>query len=333
MTEHKFGLTSSYEAWFSSLKTQIREVQLRAARAVNQELVLLYWQMGREILDKQINEGWGAKVIDRLSADLVAAFPDMKGFSVRNLKYMRKFAESWPEKQIVQQLVAQLPWGHQIILLDRFDKAEERLTYIRLAVEYGWSRNTLVHHIELKTAERSGLSLNNFDTALPPAISDLARETLKDPYKFDFLSLGKDADEKQIEKGLVDKLKEFLIELGIGFAFVGQQVPLLVDGEEFFIDLLFYHLKLHCYIVIELKTGRFRPEHLGQLNFYVNVIDAQRRTDVDSKTIGLLLCKTKCKVVVEYSLKNIEQPIGVSSYEYNICDVLPSVEVLERCLD
>lgn len=327
--------TTVYQDWVSELKQRIRAAQQRAALAVNRELVLLYWQIGRGILEKQEQQGWGSKVIDQLSRDLSAAFPGSKGYSVRSLKYMRKFAEAWPDEQIVQQVVAQIPWGHNVILLDRCYTAEERLAYIRLAVENGWSRNVMVHHIELQTAKRIGAAANNFTRTLPPETSDLARESLKDPYKFEFLSLDNDASERDIENALIDRVTSFLLELGTGFAFVGKQIHLDIGGEDFYVDLLFYHLKLHSYIVIELKTGAFKPEHLGQLNFYISVINDQKRTSMDGPTIGLLLCKSKNKVVAEYALNGMSQPMGVSSYEIQktIQESLPTVEELERGLE
>ncbi len=221
-----------------------------------------------------------------------------------------------------------------MILMDRCNTAEDRLAYIRLAIENGWSRNVMVHHIEMQTAKRIGNAANNFARTLPRETSDLARESLKDPYKFEFLTLGNDASEREIENALIDRVMAFLLELGTGFAFVGKQVHLNIGGEDFYIDLLFYHLKLHCYIVIELKTGAFKPEHLGQLNFYISVINDQRRTELDGPTIGLVLCKSKNKIVAEYALNGMSQPMGVSSYELekSIKSTLPSVEDLERGL-
>ncbi len=214
------SLTTVYQDWVTALKQRIKAAQQRAALAVNRELVLLYWQIGRDILEKQEQQGWGSKIIDQLSRDLCAAFPGTKGYSVRSLKYMRKFAEAWPDEQIVQQVVAQLPWGHNVILLDRCNTAEDRIAYIRLAAENGWSRNVMMHHIEMQTAKRIGAAANNFARTLPPETSDLARESLKDPYKFEFLSLDKEASERDIENALIDRVMAFLLELGTGFAFV-----------------------------------------------------------------------------------------------------------------
>lgn len=259
------------------------------------ELVLLYWQIGRDILTRQNDQGWGSKVIDRLAQDLRAAFPDIEGFSPRNLKYMRAFAEAGPEAEFVQQAAAQLPWGHNLVLLDKLPGPETRRWYILQAVKHSWSRNTLMMHIENRLLERSGKAVSNFESHLPKAQSDLARETLKDPYRVDFLSLGLNAQERDIENALIKHVTDFLLELGAGFAFVGRQVLLNVGGDEFFVDLLFYHLKLRCYVVIELKAGKFKPEHLGKLSFYLAAVDAEIKHPQDGPTIGLLLCKGKMR--------------------------------------
>jgi predicted nuclease of restriction endonuclease-like (RecB) superfamily len=250
-----------YADWLADLKTRIHSAQQRAALAVNRELVTLYWQIGRDILARQAEQGWGAKVIDRLAHDLRTAFPEMKGFSHANLMYMRAFAEAWPDGQIVQQAVGQLPWGHNLVLLARLKQPEQRLAYAQAAIEHGWSRNVLNIHIETRLLERTGKAVTNFAERLPAPGSDLARQSLKDPYLFDFLDVGKEADEREIESALVKHITQFLLELGAGFAFVGRQVHLEVGGDDFFIDLLFYHLKLRCYVVIELKADKFKPEH------------------------------------------------------------------------
>ena len=288
---------TGYADWLTSLKTRIHHARQRAALAVNQELIGLYWQIGRDILQRQAEQGWGKKVIDRLSRDLRTAFPEMKGLSPRNLQYMRTFAEAWPGPEIVQQAVAQLPWGHNVILLDKVGTPEARRWYALKAIEHGWSRNVLVMQIESGLMERSGTAVTNFPATLPAAQSDLAIESLKDPYRFDFLGLGEEAQERDIERALTQHVTDFLLELGAGFAFVGRQVLLDVGGEEFFIDLLFYHLKLRCYVVIELKAGKFKPEHLGQLGFYLTAIDRQVRHPDDNPSIGLLLCKSRNRVV------------------------------------
>jgi len=325
-----------YSDWLSDLKNRIHHAQQRASLAVNRELVLLYWQIGQDILQRQAAQGWGAKVIDRLAHDLRTAFPDMKGFSPRNLKYMRAFAEAWPDSAFVQEVLAQLPWYHQLALLDKLPDAASRRWYAAKAIEHNWSRNVLVMQIESGLLERQGKAVTNFEARLPKAQSDLARESLKDPYRFDFLNLGEEAQERAVETALVRHVTEFLLELGAGFAFVGRQVLVDVGGEEFFIDLLFYHLKLRCYVVIELKTGKFKPEHLGQLGFYLTAVDRQIKGDQDNPSIGLLLCKSKNKVVAEYALSDKSQPMGIAEYKLQealpaeLETDLPSIEQIER---
>ena len=325
-----------YSDWLSDLKGRIHGAQQRATLAVNRELVLLYWQIGYDILTRQTQQGWGTKVIERLALDLRAAFPDMKGFSLRNLKYMRAFAQAWPDTAIVQQAVAQLPWGHNLVLLDKLPGPETRRWYAAKAIEHNWSRNTLVMQIQNRLLERSGKAVSNFEIFLPKPQSDLARESLKDPYRFDFLGLGADAHEREIERALVRHVTDFLLELGAGFAFVGKQVLLNVGGDEFFIDLLFYHLKLRCYVVIELKGGKFKPEHLGQLGFYLTAVDRQVKSEFDNPSIGLLLCKSKNKVVAEYALGDKTQPMGIAEYKLleslpaELQTSLPSIEQIER---
>ena len=328
-------ISADYQAWLTGLKTRIHSAQQRATLAVNRELIALYWEMGQDILTRQASQGWGAKVIERLSRDLRAAFPEMKGFSRANLLYMRAFAEAWPDSAIVQQSVGQLPWGHNILLLTRLKSPEWRLAYAEKAIEYGWSRNVLDIHLETRRLEREGQAVTNFDLRLPTPQSDLAQESLKDPYRLDFLGLGKEAEERAIEKALVKHITDFLIELGAGFAFVGRQVPLEVGGDDFFIDLLFYHLKLRCYVVVELKAGPFKPEHTGQLGFYLSAVDAQRKHPDDQPTIGILLCKSKNTVVAEYALRDSNKPIGVAQYQLvqslpdRLQTSLPTIEEIE----
>lgn len=325
-----------YADWLVELKTRIHTAQQRAALAVNRELVLLYWQIGQDILARQAAQGWGAKVIGRLSQDLRSAFPEMKGFSPRNLKYMRAFAEAWPDESFVQEVLAQLPWYHQLALLDKLPGPKTRQWYAAKAIEHNWSRNVLVMQIETRLLERSGKAATNFDLTLPRPQSDLARESLKDPYRLDFLGLTDEAQERAVENALVKHVTEFLMELGAGFAFVGRQVLLDVGGDEFFIDLLFYHLKLRCYVVIELKAGKFKPEHLGQLGFYLTAVDEQVKHSHDNPTIGLLLCKSKNKVVAEYALRQNTQPLGVAEYKLieslppELATDLPSIEQIEQ---
>lgn len=325
-----------YALWLDELKGRIHGAQQRAALAVNRELVQLYWQIGRDILQRQATQGWGSKVIERLAHDLRVAFPGMKGFSRANLMYMRAFAEAWPDAAIVQQAVGQLPWGHNLVLLSKLKAPEIRLAYAQAAIEHGWSRNVLSIHIETQRLERSGQAITNFVERLPMPGSDLAQQSLKDPYLFDFLDVGNEADEREIESALVKHITQFLLELGAGFAFVGRQVHLEVGGDDFFIDLLFYHLKLRCYVVIELKAEKFKPEHLGQLSFYITAVDRQVKAEQDAPTIGLLLCKSKNEVVAEYALGDKSQPMGVAEYKLleslpeELQTNLPSIEQIER---
>lgn len=330
---------ADYADWLSELKTRIHTAQQRATLAVNRELVQLYWHIGRDILERQAKQGWGAKVIERLAHDLHIAFPEMKGFSRANLMYMRAFAEAWPEAEIVQQAVGQLPWGHNLVLLSKLKNTELRMAYAQRAIEHGWSRNVLNIHIETRLLEREGRAVTNFELRLPQPHSDLAQESLKDPYRLDFLGLAKEANEREIETALVKHVTQFLLELGAGFAFVGRQVHLEVAGDDFFIDLLFYHLKLRCYVVIELKADKFKPEHTGQLGFYLSAVDAQIKHPDDAPTIGLLLCKSQNRVVAEYALRDIQKPIGVAEYQLvaslpeTLQTNLPSIEQIERELE
>lgn len=325
----------SYQELLALLKNQIQTAQVRAALAVNRELVLLYWGIGREILTRQQLEGWGSKVIDRLAKDLRAEFPQMKGLSRTNLLYMRAFAGAWTEESIVQQLVGQLPWGHNVRLLDHLKTPEERLWYAQAAIEHGWSRNILEMQIESGLYKRQGRSANNFSKTLPSPQSDLARQIIKDPYNFDFLTLSQGAHEREIEEGLLAHLRRFLIELGTGFAFVGSQVPLEIAGEDYRLDLLFYHLKLRCYVVIDLKAGAFKPEYTGKMNFYLAAVDDMLRHADDKPSIGLILCKTKKELVVEYALRNTATPMGIAEFTYletlsaELKDQLPTIEEIE----
>lgn len=332
-------MPQNYIEWLNDLKNQIHTAQQRATLAVNREMILLYWHIGYDILTRQSEQGWGSKVIERLAHDLRSAFPDMKGFSRTNLLYMRSFAEAWSEEQIVQQAVGQLPWGHNLVLISKLKEKYERIAYAEKAVENGWSRNMLVMQIENNLIGRQGKAVTNFEIRLPKPQSDLAIESLKDPYRFDFLGLGESAQEREIEKALVNHVTDFLLELGAGFAFVGKQVHIEVGGDDFFIDLLFYHLKLRCYIVIEIKTGEFKPEHLGQLGFYLTAVDRQIKTEYDTATIGLLLCKNKNKVVAEYALADKIQPMGISEFKLmeslpnELKTQLPRIEDIERELE
>lgn len=329
-------MPADYVQWLADIKNRVLAARHKAALAVNAELVSLYWHIGRDILQRQAAQGWGSKVIDRLGRDLREAFPEMKGFSRANLMYMRAFAEAWTDFEIVQQIVGQLPWGHNVLLLNRIKEQEARLFYVQKAIAENWSRATLEVHIKNRLHERQEKAVTNFAVRLPAPTSALAQETLKDPYLFDFLSLGEDAQEREIENALMQHITRFLLELGNGFAFVGRQYRLEVNGDEFFIDLLFYHTRLKCYVVVELKATAFKPEHAGQLNFYLAAVDAQIKAPDDHPTIGLLLCKTQNRLVAEYALSGIDKPIGIAEYELvralpePLVTNLPTVEQLEN---
>lgn len=309
------ALPEGYADWLTQLKVDIAQSRQRAALAINAELVQLYHRIGAEIRQRQQVNAWGAKVIERLARDLSDAFPDIRGFSSRNLKYMAFFAQHCPNALFGQQPAAQLPWFHVVTLLTKLASPAEREWYAQQTVLLGWSRSTLEQNVKNRLQQRQGVAVTNFVARLPAAESALAHETLKDPYLFDFLGLGDDAHERDIEDGLIRHITRFLLELGAGFAFVGRQFRLDVGGDEFFIDLLFYHTRLKCYVVVELKATAFKPEHAGQLNFYLAAVDAQIKAEDDKPTIGLLLCKQQNRLVAEYALSGIEKPIGVAEYQ------------------
>lgn len=327
--------SKSYQTLLADLKQRIRTAQVRAALAVNRELVLLYWGIGKEILARQDHEGWGTKVIDRLAKDLRSEFPGQQGLSPRNLKYMRALAEAWPDEAIVQQVAAQIPWFHNCILLDKVKEPGERLWYVQQTIQNGWSRNVLVMQIETNLYRRQGKAITNFQATLPSPQSDLAQQLLKDPYNFDFLTLAQEAQERDLERGLLAHVQQFLLELGVGFALVGSQVPLEVGGEDFRIDLLFYHLKLRAYIVIDLKMTPFKPEYAGKMNFYLSAVDDLLRHPDDKPTIGLILCKAKNRLVAEYAIRDIAKPLGVAEFRYleqlpeQLKGTLPTIEEIE----
>ncbi|MFT3703879.1 MAG: PDDEXK nuclease domain-containing protein [Agriterribacter sp.] len=358
-------ITKAYKTWLQQVKERVRSAQIKASLKVNAELLNLYWEIGKEIVSKEEETQWGSKLIEQLSKDLLKEFPDIKGFSVTNLYYIKRWflfynhpdiavhhtgapilpqvvAELPATKKLPQvvaklsrskktqravvptvpQIVGQIPWGHHREIITKCGDQKEAMFYISQTMQHNWSRSMLVHQMESGLYKRKGKALTNFSTTMPQAQSDLANELLKNPYHFDFLQLSKEATEKDLETALTDHLVKFLLELGTGFAFIGRQQLLVVDEEDFFPDLLFYHTKLHCYIVIELKTGNFKPEYVGKLNFYLSAIDAQLKTKNDQPSIGLLLCKKAGKLVVEYSLRNIGKPIGIS--EYKLTEAIPA---------
>jgi predicted nuclease of restriction endonuclease-like (RecB) superfamily len=371
---------ASYGTLLSDLKQRIRTAQIKAALSVNRELIQLYWDIGRAIVVKQQEEGWGAAVIDKLAADLQREFPDLKGLSRTNVYRMRsfyaaccdgvpfvpqpvgqihaftfnpivpqpvgqlklmsnpKFVQQDVERSSPPEPMASLPWGHNVTLIESLSDPATRLWYARKALENGWSRSMLAHWIASDLHAREGKAVTNFKATLPPAQSDLALQILKDPYNFDFLTLREDASEKDLETGLLDHITRFLLELGAGFAFVGRQVRLEVDGEDFSIDLLFYHLRLRAYIVIDLKAGKFLPEFAGKMNFYLSAVDDRMRTPADAPTLGLILCRTRSKVVAEYALRHLQRPVGVAGYNLQLTSklpkslaaTLPSIQSIER---
>jgi len=319
-------LDQDYTAFLNDIKKRLKLTQLKVAHTVNLEVITFYWQLGKDILQIQATKKhWGSKLLEQLSHDLQAANPGMGGFSKRNLEYMRLLAILYPEESIAQQTAAQLPWSHIQLLIDKFrDEPICREWYAKETLANGWSRSTLHMQIKSNLYDRQGLNaekVSNYRQLLPSPQSDLAHEILKNPYSFDFITLSKEAHEREIEKELIKHIRDFLLELGAGFAFVGTQVPLEIDGENYFIDVLFYHLKLRAFVVVELKAKRFKPADLGQLSFYLAAVDGIFRHLQDNPTIGILLCESRSKIIAEYALKNINAPIGVS--EYTLSKALP----------
>lgn len=335
-------LDSNYIDFLNGVKGRLKNAQLRAARAVNHELVNFYWELGKDLIEKQKAFQWGEHFLDQISHDMRTAFPEMKGFSKRNLQRMRQFAMLYPDLSIAPQAVAQLPWGHICLIIYMVRDPLIREWYAQQTLKNSWSRSILETQIDTQLYERQGVAeqkISNFHDHLPKPQSDLAHKMLKDPYCFDFLTIQSEAHERAVEDALITHMRDFLLELGQGFAFVGSQVPLTFDDQEFFMDLLFYHLHLRCYVVIELKATKFKPEHTGQLGFYMAVVDDQFKKDIDNPTIGILLCKSKNKVVAEYALSGSKAPIGISEYALTnaipteLKTNLPTVEELEAQLN
>ncbi len=317
------SMPDGYPLTLREIRERIEEARLRAILDANATMLQLYWHIGRVILARQEAEGWGAKVIDRLSLDLRTAYPEMNGLSARNLKYMRAFAAAWPDPTVVQERLHKLTWYHHLALLEKLDTAESRLWYAERAFEQGWSRNVLVLHIERRDHERQGKAITNFARALPPAGSDMAAQLFKDPYLFDMLGTADPRREAEVEAALVDHVERFLLELGAGFAFVGRQVPLEVGQSDFKLDLLFYHFKLRCFVVVELKAVPFEPAFVGQMNLYLSAADDLLKQPDDKPTIGLLLCRGKDRLVVEYALRDLRKPLGVADWETRLVEKLP----------
>ncbi len=330
----------TYKTFIKELKSKIQTAQIRASVKVNEELLKLYWEIAKMIVLKQQDAKWGDGIIEQISRDLKLEFPNLKGFSRTNLLYMKKWYLFWTKENVPQVVgeIFKIPWGHNREIITKVKNQDEALFYIRKTIENGWSRAVLVHQIESGLHKREAKALNNFSKKLPAPQSDLAKATLKDPYVFDFLNLTQKHNEKELENALVEDITNFLLELGNGFAFIGRQYRLEIDGDEFFIDLLFYHVKLKCYVVVELKTVKFKPEFAGQLNFYVSAVNGELKEENDNPTIGILICKSKNKTVVEYALNSIENPIGVSEYQLmrelpnSFKSALPSIEEIEAKL-
>jgi predicted nuclease of restriction endonuclease-like (RecB) superfamily len=332
-------LPSDYPSLLEHLKTQIRQARTRAALAVNRELIVLYWQIGQAILERQDRAAWGDKVLEQLSKDLRLEFPDMQGFSKTNLKYMRMFAVAYTEVQIGQHGVDQMPWGHNISLLTKLKDPTAREWYANAWGQNGWTRPELEAQIASRLHERQEQAVHNFDRTLDGTQSKLASQILKDPYSFAFLSYADAAHERDLERGLLAHLKHFMLELGAGFAFVGSQHHLEVNGKDYYLDLLFYHYRLHCFVVLDLKMTEFKPEYAGKMNFYLSAVDDLMRSSGDAPTIGLILCKDRDRTDVEYALRGMSQPLGVSQFELSnvlpaeLEGVLPTVAQLEAELE
>jgi len=366
-----------YKSWLTDIKMRIKQTQIKAAIKVNTELLHLYWDLGHDIVVRQVETTWGSGFFEQLSKDLAAEFPHLKGFSATNLKYCKRFYQFYTQdetfhqvggevgSQITQQLAAQLqpadnkqvvirhqvgdelennlvfkiPWRHHVEIFTKCKTTKEALFYVQKTIQNGWSRSMLTHHLELNLYEREGKAVNNFAATLPAPQSDLAMQTLKDPYIFDLMSLTEKYNERELEDALTENITKFLVELGTGFAYVGRQVPLNIDDTEYYIDLLFYHLKLRCFVVIELKAAKFVPEAAGKTSFYLSAIDDLMRHSTDNATIGIIICKDKNNLVAEYALRGINQPIGVSEYQLskllpeNFKSALPSIEEIEEELN
>ena len=348
-----------YRDWIVSIKSRVQSSQIKAAVAVNYALLELYWFLGEQIIERQETAKWGDGFLKQMSKDLLNQFPEIKGFSHRNLKSIRQWYRFWTSEQAIgkqavapfapigkqvvsqtelpntPQLVSQIPWGHNILLMQRLDAPADALFYVQKTIENNWSRAVLTHHIESGLHLREGKAIDNFESTLPQPESDLARQLLRDPYNFDFLTLTERHNERELEDGLIDHLTKFLLELGAGFAFVGRQYKINVDGDDYSIDLLFYHLRLHCYVVIDLKVVKFQPEFAGKMNFYISAVDSQVRTEADGPTLGILICKSKSDIKVEYSLRDLTKPIGVSEYQItehlpdDLRSSLPTIEQIE----
>ena len=320
--------TKEYTQILSAIKQQIQEAQIKAVIAANRELTTLYWAIGKQISETQDRSGWGTNFIEKLAYDLQTDFPGVAGFSRSNLFRMKAFFDAYTKsrtavRQIENMPIFSIPWGHNVILFERVKSIEERIWYAQKAIENGWSRSMLESWIESDLYKRQGKAITNFQAKLPKPHSDLAHQSLKDPYLFDFLTLHEEHAEQEMEQGLIDHIQKFLLELGQGFAFVGRQVHLHIGKKDYYIDLLFYHLKLRCFIIVELKAREFDPRDTGQIGFYLSAVDDVMKQPEDKPTIGLILCKGKDTLTVEYALQSSSKPIGVASYQAKIVESLP----------
>lgn len=343
--EVDFVVNDEYKAWIANIKDKIKHSQMKAAVKVNYELLDLYWDIGRDIVAKQKNAKWGDAFLTTMSRDLKRTFPDMSGFSIQNLKsirYWHRFyntdengLQAVSQMELVEKMVKSIPWGHNQRIMYKCKSIAEALFYVQKTMDNGWSRTVLEHQIEGGLYSRQGKAITNFQLKLPEPQSDLAEQTLKNPYNFDFLTLREEYNEKELEDALVNQITQFLLELGTGFSYLGRQVHLRVGQSDFYLDLLFYHVRLHCYVVVELKTEKFKPEFAGKLNFYVTAVNKMMKMAQDSPTIGILICKDKDDVVAEYALDDISQPIGITVYELTkvlrgeFKSSLPTVEEIE----
>jgi predicted nuclease of restriction endonuclease-like (RecB) superfamily len=315
--------TSDYLDLLKDLKYRIQSTQIKAAVKVNKELINLYWEIGTSLNLKIKKQGWGAKVLSKLAKDLKNIFPSMKGFSYRNLYSMVQFANEYTDFEIVQALPAQITWTHNMLIIQKISGRKEREWYIRKTIENSWSYRVLDHWIDSNLYQRDGKAVTNFKETMPKIKSDLANQTIKDPYIFDFLTIREKHDERELEDSLVNHIQQFLLELGQGFAFVGRQYHLEVGKKDYYIDLLFYHLKLRSYCVVELKNTEFKPEYVGKMNFYLSAVDDLVKHKSDEPTIGMILCKTRDSFTAEYALRDVNKPIGISGYETKILNSLP----------
>ncbi len=356
------NITKDYQPFLLEIKEKVITARYQAVLAVNSRLIHLYWEIGTYILAQQRLQGWGGKVIDQLSRDLMEAFPDMKGFSIRNLKYMQKFAKELPDRLIVQQLAALniieiknqscainyelfvqhpaalLPWAHNMVLMDKVNNPEERLFYAQKSIENGWSRKVMVHQIENNLFSQQGKITSNFPKTLPAPVSKLARDTFKDTYIFDFIKIDEKSLEKDLEDALTSQITKFLLEMGVGFSFIGSQYHLDVGNQDYYLDLLFYHIRLHCFVVVDLKIGDFKPEYAGKMNFYLTAVDEQLRQEDDQPSIGIILCKQANKIIAEYAIRDIQKPIGIAKYKIiknipaDLRDFLPTKSELKKSI-